>query len=123
MDETETRAAADLCSVLQDWQTIWQSELAGAAVDPELTDSSAALMKFWTDAGGALTTWLRAAGGDERGPSGSAATPWTAAIAAAFGTRDAEIARLARSVAELERKLATLEPGGREPGGLEPGNR
>ena len=118
----------DLDSLAEDWITLWQSEIAGLAADPELAEQWAA----WAALGAA---WMRAATAMaprfRGGPAhdGPAAPPRPAPAAAPSGPggpagagRDDEPARdaMARRLAELERRLADLE-GGAGGTGADPG--
>lgn len=117
----------DLDSLAEDWITLWQSEIAGLAADPELAEQWAA----WAALGAA---WMRAAAAmaprhgaepHDRAPP----PPWSPPAAAPSGPggpagagRDDEPARdtMARRLAELERRLADLE-GGAGGTGADPG--
>jgi hypothetical protein len=100
----------------QDWITLWQSELTAMAADPEMREAWQTVMALWA---GTMSTMLRAmprtpAADRHDGTGGKARTadaPRTAPAAAAPDARDAEIDRLARHVATLERRLADLERG------------
>jgi hypothetical protein len=133
--ESRARVAPDLPDprkLAQDWITLWQSELSAIAADPEMRESWQTVMALWA---GAMSAMLRAMprapgmGGPGMGASGmgtpapeghdrpggqAGATdaPRAAPAAAASDSRDAEIERLARHVATLERRLAELERGG-----------
>ena len=103
-------------SLVEDWLTIWQSELAAMVLDRELQETQLALL----DASAAqMRGRLRAAspppaatGADDgrgaaaAGCAGPVPAPGTAALVAAPDARDAELERLAARVAELEGKLA-----------------
>ncbi|WP_239992107.1 hypothetical protein [Rhodopila globiformis] len=113
-----------LRALAQDWITLWQSELTALAADPELRESWQTLMALWA---GTMAAAVRAM---PRAPSphdatarspGPAETARPAPAAAAPDARDAEIERLARHVAALERRLAELERGGDPP--VRPGRR
>jgi hypothetical protein len=121
--ESRARNARDLPDprkLAQDWITLWQSELSAMAADPELRESWQSMMAIWA---GTMSTVLR---GMPRAPTsdryersaGQARTadaPRPPPAAAAPDTRDAEIERLARHVATLERRLADLERGSDPP--------
>lgn len=114
----------DLDSLAEDWITLWQSEIAGLAADPELAEQWAA----WAALGAA---WMRAAtamgprprGGFHDSPPAPPGPPPAAAPSGAGGAqgagRDDQPARAAMAdrLAELERRLADLEGG---PGGTRP---
>jgi hypothetical protein len=121
--ESRARHASDLPDprkLAQDWITLWQSELSAMAADPEMRESWRSVMAIWA---GTMSTVLRGlpraptsdryerAGGQSR----TADAPRPPPTAAAPDTRDAEIERLARHVATLERRLADLERGGDPP--------
>jgi hypothetical protein len=121
--ESRARIASELPDprkLAQDWITLWQSELSAMAADPEMRESWQSMMAIWA---GTMSTVLRGiprapasdryerAGGQARSPDAPRPPP----AAAAPDTRDAEIERLARHVATLERRLADLERGGDPP--------
>jgi hypothetical protein len=99
-------------ALLEDWLTIWHSELAAMVLDPELQEAKLRLLDTWAaQARLLLQTAARrgAADGAWPAPSGSAgpgAAAGAAAAVAAPDARDAELERLAARVFELERKLA-----------------
>jgi hypothetical protein len=110
------RAAPDMPDprkLAQDWITLWQSELSAMAADPEIRESWQTVMALWA---GAMSTMLRglprepAAYGHDgtRGRAGPAEAPRPAPAAASPDARDAEIDRLARNVADLERRMGEL---------------
>jgi hypothetical protein len=111
------RAASDLPDprkLAQDWITLWQSELSAMAADPELRESWQTIMALWAGTMAAVVRGLPRAPGahDHAGrPAGTADAARTTAAAAASDARDAEIERLARHVATLERRLADIERG------------
>ena len=106
--------AADPRSLAQDWIAIWQSELSAMAADPEQRETWQAVVALWT---GTLSTLLSGLTGtaphdSPAGRAGPANAPGSAPADAAPDARDAEIGRLARHVADLERRLAGLERSG-----------
>ena len=92
-------------SLLEDWATIWQSDLAATALDREVQEGWQALLAGWAAnfSGNPAGEW----GAGAAAAAGSA----TAAAASLAGghARDAELARLAARVAELERRLSERE--------------
>ena len=110
--------------VIEDWATIWQSEMAGLLVDREVQEALLrageawaaplqAMAALWAD----LPQPQRGTGGGERtgGRAGAnAAAGATAADAAPDGPRDAArdalIERLLQRVAELERRAGVPCP-------------
>jgi hypothetical protein len=112
-----TKGLPDPRKLAQDWITLWQSELSAMAADPELRESWQTVMALWA---GTMAAVMRAqprekaAGRHDRtgGQAGAADAPRSAPAPAASDARDAEIERLARNVAVLERRLAELERGG-----------
>lgn len=101
----------DARKLAQDWITLWQSELSAMATDPEIHESLQAIVAFWA---GTLPTALlglfrnQRHDGPPRRPQ-TADAPRPAPASAAPDARDAEIERLARHVAALERRLFELE--------------
>jgi hypothetical protein len=100
----------DPSKLAQDWITLWQSEITAMAADREMRESWQTVMALWA---GAMSTMLRTPHADRYERSGGQATaadpPRTTPSAATSDARDAEIERLARHVATLERRLADLE--------------
>jgi hypothetical protein len=104
----------DPVRLAQDWITLWQSELSAMAADPEIRESWQTVTALWA---GTISAMLRGIPRDQRhdaprGRSGTADATRAAPAAAASDARDAEIDRLARHVAALERRLSELERGG-----------
>ncbi|MDA8249892.1 MAG: hypothetical protein M0Z28_12035 [Rhodospirillales bacterium] len=107
-------SAADLQALARDWITLWQSELAAAAVDRELQEGWQTLAALWAGAATALVqSWPRGGADASAGGvgAGAAAAPRAAPAAAAPDPRDAEIERLRRRIDALERRLAALDGG------------
>src|SRR3984885_15790000 len=50
----ETEAGPDLRKLAQDWITLWQSELAGLAVDREAQETWHAMLALWAGAAAAM---------------------------------------------------------------------
>jgi len=103
-----------LRGLARDWITLWQSELAALAADPEMRDAWQTMAALWA---GAMSAMIRAMPRDTAYDRPSrrarpADAPRPPAAAAAPDPRDAEIDRLARHVAALERRLANLERNG-----------
>lgn len=101
------RSIADLA---KDWIGLWQSELAALMTDREAQENWQAMLALWS---GAASTMFRPmpnaeADGARRQPQ-SPGPKRPAAPAAAPDVRDAEIDRLSRCIAELERRLADVE--------------
>jgi hypothetical protein len=119
--------AADLATLLRDWITVWQSEMAAMTVDREMQEHTQALVDFWAGAAQGFLQQAfasrgtgtpqsgadaqRSGSGDERsaGRARAAATPGAPAAAAAPDHGDDEIQRLRARVAELEQRIAVLE--------------
>jgi hypothetical protein len=109
----------DMRRLARDWITLWQSELNAMAADPEMHETWQSVLALWA---GGMASMLRAAPRESavrREPSGrgtgAADPPRPQAAAAAPDPRDAEIERLGRHVASLERRFAELEHGSRVP--------
>ena len=106
-------AMPDPRKLAQDWITLWQSELSAMTADPEIRESWQTVMALWA---GTMSTILRGLPREQNAPRHDTARgrPWAPdaprapATAVAPDARDAEIERLARHVAALERQLAKL---------------
>jgi hypothetical protein len=123
-----TRELPDPRKLAQDWITLWQSELSAMAADPEMRESWQTMMALWAGTMSAMLCSLPRGGPSEQ-PGNPAAdrhdrahrqtraadAPRPTPTDAAPDARDAEIERLARNVAALERRLADLERGGHPP--------
>ena len=127
----EGAAEPDLRKLAQDWITLWQSELAGLAVDREAQETWQAMLALWAGVAAAMLRAMprddQAATARRRHPAsrpaastgeahehaerraGPVAAAGAAPVAAAPDARDAEIDRLAERVAELERRLAARD--------------
>jgi hypothetical protein len=98
--------------VLLDWITVWQSELTALAADREARENWQAAVGAMAGAMRAIAPLIAAAGvpgrGDERsaGGAGTAEPPRPAPASSAPDAGNGELERLARRVAELERRLA-----------------
>jgi hypothetical protein len=110
-------SAADLPdpnTLAQDWITLWQSELKALGADPEMQHAWQTMAALWAGAMSAMIRAMPRNAGHDR-PSrraGTADAPRPPTAAAAPDPRDAEIDRLARHIAALERRLANLERNG-----------
>jgi len=105
-------SAPDLSAYAQDLITVWQSELSALAVDREMQEGFQRSLALWGLMAQNLAQHLPK-GGQFEAPrrTGAAAPPRPAASTAASDARDAELARLAERVAELERRLAEFDRG------------
>jgi hypothetical protein len=108
----------DLAQLAQDWITLWQSELSALAADRETAETWQALLALWAGSAAAMLRTMprgMSASGrdnardDPARPARSAAASRAAPAAAASDVRDAEIDRLHRIIADLERRLADVE--------------
>lgn len=93
---------------MQDWVTIWHSELAALAVDREQQEAVLRGIDALGGAWGGVAAMVAAV--DAEGRAGPDAAAGAAAVAAASdagdaGRRDAELRALERRVAELEARL------------------
>ena len=104
----------DLQALAQDWVTLWHSELAALSADPEAQETWRTCLAMWAGWSSNLIKFLPGAPADggAAGRGRPADAPRPAPAAPAPDARDAEIERLARHVAELERRLARLDRGG-----------
>ena len=108
----ERGVVEDPAAWLEDWVTLWQSELAGLVLDREVQEAQLRAIDAWAaQAREMAKLWARALEpqAHERGGGPAAAAGATAAVAAP-DERDARIERLLARVDELERRLARLEP-------------
>jgi hypothetical protein len=101
----------NLADLLDDWVTIWQSELAGLVLDREMQDAVLRVIDGWATQSRAvlrMTAPMIEGSGDGSATSaaGSDAAARAAAAAAAPDGRDAIIRELLERVAELERRTA-----------------
>jgi hypothetical protein len=129
--ESRARVIPDLPDarkLAQDWVTLWQSELSAMAADREMREAWQTILAVWA---GTMSTMLRglprapapqwhsnpAADRHDRtdGQPRTNEAPRAAPAHAPSDARDAEIERLARHVATLERRLADLERAGDPP--------
>ena len=110
-------AGAAAVELLEDWITIWHSELAALVLDRENQESVLRMIDIWASQARASLTLMTSAldAGTPResarrpaGTDASARAPAAAAYAA-FDRHDALIERLSGQLAELERRLARLE--------------
>lgn len=126
---TDGRSASALPDWALDWAEIWQSEWRAMAADRELAEAASAYVARWSEgleAAAALAmlfTPARDGSAGRPGPGKAAGTApamapsdAVAAAAARQHAAEARITELAGRVAELERRLAGLEPPGAAPG-------
>ena len=95
--------------LLEDWVTIWHSELAATLADRELIETQQRLLDAWAAQSVAMARAFGAAVDAARAGAPAGPAP---AVAAPDGRRhdDTVIAGLLARVAELERRLAELSP-------------
>ena len=109
--------------VLEDWVTIWQSEMAGLMVDREVQEMLLRAGTLWAPQARAVAGMLAPvlpATADERAPgrAGTDAAAGSATVDAALDGRDAQgrrdgvTERLLERVAELERRIGCPLPAG-----------
>jgi len=107
--EASVPDSPDLSAYAQDLITLWQSELSALAADREMYEGFQRGLGIWSAAAQNIAQNLpKAPVRDPPRRSGSAAPAGAASGPVAPDARDAELARLAERVAELERKLAEL---------------
>jgi hypothetical protein len=102
-----------LTQLLDDWVTIWQSELAGLVLDREMQDGLLRAIDGWAVQSRAVLRMLAPyleGGGDGTSTAGPDAAARAAAAAAAPDGREAVIRDLLGRVAELERRIAAGTP-------------
>ena len=118
MEGVADPATPDLQASLEDWVTIWQSELAGLVLDREVRDLLLRGVDTWAEQSRAMLRMMEPAsprdshdtrcttgpGTASPGSAGTDAAPGAAAIAVASDERDRVIARLLDRVADLERR-------------------
>lgn len=112
-------AGPGTAQLLENWVTIWHSELAALAGDREVQEAIQRLIDAWA-AQALLAARAIGAAVDAARHAGTAAPPGTAAAGYASDAhapsaptpdgRDAVIAELLARVAELERRLGEREP-------------
>jgi hypothetical protein len=112
--------------MVQDWITIWQSELSAVAADREVQQAWSKLVAMWAANARAAAAFLPPGPYQASPRDGSSgrprpeppARPAPAAAASDAGQHEAEsciIERLARRVEELERRLAELDGSAAKP--------
>lgn len=92
-------------AVVRDWLTIWHSELAALALDPDMRASWLRLLDAWAQTAERALRFLPA-GEPKAGHAGPVAPARPAAPVAAPDPRDAAIHALEQRLAALERRLA-----------------
>lgn len=92
-------------ALLEDWITVWQSEMAGLVLDREVQEAALRLIDGWAAQARVVAALAGPAFDAAGGYAGAASSAGAAAADAADG-RDAVIAGLLARVAELERRLA-----------------
>ncbi len=113
----------DLQALARDWITLWQSEVSAAATDRELAETWRTLAALWAGVAGAMMQGLPRGlpdGGAGIHGAGAVAASRTPPPAAAPDPRDVAVDRLARRIAELERRLADIEGDTTRPGPARP---
>ena len=119
-DHTGPDDPGELEALARDWITLWQSEIAALAADPETAETTARLAALWA---GAASAMLRPMPGAAPSPPGAAHDPGSSpGTAAAPGTAPAAAApdagldallgvlgRLDERIGAIERRLAALE--------------
>ena len=92
-------------AMLEDWISIWESELAALATDREGRERWKSLVSQWAVQARAAAAWMDGFDASPGRPAGPGAQAGTAPAAASPDPRDDAIAQLARRVEELERRL------------------
>ncbi|HTR15827.1 MAG TPA: hypothetical protein VMI52_02180 [Acetobacteraceae bacterium] len=112
-DGSGRRMPPDLQAMARDWVTLVQSECTALAADRELQETWQRLVAAWAASANSAAAWLPAGPDGPPGRPGAPQSPGAPTASAAPDPRDAEIERLGRRVAELERRLTELESGRR----------
>jgi hypothetical protein len=104
----DAASGPDMQSLARDWITVWQSEIAAVACDREVQETWQMLAGLWAGVASLMLQGLPRGQPDGYPPirARPSATARPPPAAAASDSRDAEVERLARRVAELERRLA-----------------
>ena len=98
--------------LIEDWITIWQSELAALVLDSETQGTLLRLIDGWATQSRGMLALMTPPGvpRDAGRPAGADAPARAAAAAAAPDERDAVVQQLLARVGELERRLAGPPP-------------
>ncbi len=104
-DAAASAAKSMRSAMLEDWISIWESELAALAADREGQELWRSMVSQWAEQARAAAAWIDAVDFIPGRPSGSGAQEGTAPAAAAPDPRGDAIAQLARRVEELERRV------------------
>lgn len=108
-------------AMLEDWISIWESELAALAADREGRELWHSCVSQWATRAREAAAWMNAFDGIQGRPAAPGQQARSETAASAPDPRDETIAKLARRVEELERKLlsqqacAASDGGGRLP--------
>ena len=94
--------------MLEDWITVWQSELAALVLDREMQEAALRMIDGWAAQARIAAQMIGPALDAARRHAGAASPPGAATPVPADG-RDDLIAQLLDRVAELERRLARLD--------------
>ena len=104
--QTATSVSKSAASaMLEDWISIWESELAALAMDREGRELWRTCVSQWATRAREAAAWMDAFDPNKGRPPGAGTQAGTEATPSASDPRDEAIAKLARRVEELERRL------------------
>lgn len=105
----ETHAEPRMSEQIEDWLTIWQSELSAMVLDRELQEGALRLVEAWASQARTVLRAMAPAIDAASRPAGPVSAPGSPPPDAAPDARDPAISALQQRIDELERRLARLE--------------